>query len=42
MAQAPHVIWNNDEADRTGTPLVVMFHGYGSVSYTHLTLPTKA
>lgn len=30
MAQAPHVIWNNDEADRTGTPLVVMFHGYGS------------
>ena len=30
MAQAPHVIWNNDEADRAGTPLVVMFHGYGS------------
>ena len=30
MAQAPHVIWNNDDADRAGTPLVVMFHGYGS------------
>ena len=30
MAQVPHVIWNNDDADRAGTPLVVMFHGYGS------------
>ena len=30
MQQAPHVIWNNEPQDRAGTPLVVMFHGYGS------------
>ena len=30
MQHAPHVIWNNDPEERAGTPLVVMFHGYGS------------
>ena len=30
MSDTPFVIWNNEPADRTDTPLVVMFHGYGS------------
>lgn len=30
MEPAPHVIWNNEVEERAGTPLVVMFHGYGS------------
>ena len=30
MEPAPHVIWNNEAEERAGTPLVVMFHGYGS------------
>lgn len=30
MSEAPFVIWNNTARQRPGTPLVVMFHGYGS------------
>lgn len=30
MSESPYVIWNNQPEDRHGTPLVVMFHGYGS------------
>ena len=27
---------------RGSLPMIFAFHGYGAVSYTHLTLPTKA
>ncbi|WP_068470880.1 alpha/beta hydrolase [Kocuria varians] len=30
MQPSPHVIWNNEPEDRAATPLVVLFHGYGS------------
>lgn len=30
MQHSPHVIWNNEPEDRAATPLVVLFHGYGS------------
>ncbi len=30
MSDTPFVIWNNEPADRADTPLVVLFHGYGS------------
>lgn len=30
MSDTPFVIWNNESSERADTPLVVMFHGYGS------------
>ena len=30
MSDTPFVIWNNEPAQRADTPLVVLFHGYGS------------
>ena len=30
MSESPHVLWSRPESERSGTPLLVIFHGYGA------------